>query len=494
MSQITPGDPLGGPHHLDRSLVHGIAWTAGLKWFTQVLSWASTLVVARILTPGDYGLVGMATVYLGLVQLVNEFGLGAAIVQSRDLSEDQIARLGGLSALLGVFFCLLSVALAWPIAGFFGEPAVAWIIVVLSATFITSAFQVLPRALLQRDLEFRRLAWIDGLEAIALTVATVLFAVFGFRYWALVLGGIVGRTAGTAIALASRGHRLAWPRRFRTIFGEVTFGGQLVVSRLAWYVYSNADTTVVGRVLGKAALGAYNIGWTIASIPVDRISGMVARVTPAVFSAVQKDLPALRRYLLGLSEGMALITFPVSAGMALVAEEFVIVALGDKWRPAIVPLQLLALYGGFRSIATLLPQILVVTGHSRRSMEMNLIAALVLPVVFYVGSRWGTTGVALGWIIGYPIVVIPLFFRSAFRAIALPATEYLHALWPALSSTFAMAMAVTAVRALAPARLTPAILLALLVLTGAAAYAGTLFAAHRRRLRDFLALWRRIRQ
>lgn len=491
MTHATPVDPVGAD--LDRSLVHGIAWTAGLKWLTQVLSWASTLVVARILTPGDYGLVGMATVYLGLVQLVNEFGLGAAILQRRDLTEDQISRLGGLSVLLGLSLALLSVALAWPIAGFFGEPDVRWIVIVLSATFVTSAFQVLPRALLQRDLEFKRLAWLDGLEALVLTVATLVLAVLGFRYWALVFGGVVGKTVSTVAALAWRGHRLAWPRRFRTILGEVTFGSHIVVSRIAWYAYNNADAMVVGRMLGKIALGAYNLGWTVASIPVDRISGMVARVTPGIFSAVQNDPPALRRYLLGLSEGMALITFPISVGMALVAQDFVLVVLGEKWRPAIVPLQLLALYGGFRSIATLLPQVLVTTGHSRRSMEFNLAAALILPLCFLIGSRWGTTGVALGWIVGYPLIVIPLFFRSAFRAIGLPAGPYLRALWPSLSGTLVMALAVTGLRLVLPDTIGRETRLALLITTGALTYSGLLLTVHRARLQTFRALWQRMR-
>jgi len=478
---------------LDRSLVHGIAWTAGLKWFTQVLSWASTLIVANILTPGDYGLVGMATVYLGLVQLVNEFGLGAAILQRRDLTEDQIARLGGLSILLGMFFCLLSIALAWPIASFFGEPAVRWIVVVLSVTFVTSAFQSLPRALMQRDLEYRRLAWLDGIEAIALTAGTLVLALLGFRYWALVLGGVLGRFVCTVAVLYWRRHRLAWPRQFRTILGEVTFGSHIVVSRLAWYAYTNADTAIVGRVLGKVALGAYNLGWTIASIPVERISGMVARVTPGIFSAVQHDLPALRRYVLGLSEIMALVTFPVSVGIALVAPDFVIVALGEKWRPAIVPLQLLALFGGFRSITALLPQVLVVLGQSRRSMQFSLIAAVVLPIAFWIGSRWGAAGVAGAWIVGYPLVAIPSYFRSAFRAIDLRTTAYLRALWPAGSATGVMAAAVAGVGLWLPEATSPKIRLFLLVTVGAVAYAGVLLVAHRRRLQDYLALWRRIR-
>src|SRR2546425_5742599 len=117
---------------LDHSLLRGIAWTGAMRWGTQLLSWASTVIVARLLAPTDYGLVGMAAIYLGFVQLVNEFGLGAAIVTRRDLNEDQIARLGGFALLLGCGFVGVSGVVAAPMATFFHEPPVRWVVLVSS--------------------------------------------------------------------------------------------------------------------------------------------------------------------------------------------------------------------------------------------------------------------------------------------------------------------------------------------------------------------------
>lgn len=478
---------------LDRSLVQGIAWTGGMKWLTQLLSWSSTLIIARILTPADYGLVGMATVYLGFVQLINEFGLTAAVIQRRDLEEDQIARIGGLSALLGASFLMLSIALAGPVAHFFGERDVRWIITVLSLTFVTTGFQVLPRSLLTRDLEFRKIALIDGVEALVLTASTLLLALAGFRYWALVFGAVFSKVVSTLFALFTRPHRLAWPTRFRSIAGAVTFGWHLVVSRTSWYAYSNADFTTVGRILGSAALGAYTFGWTIASIPVDRITALVGGVTPGIFAAVQHDHPALRRYLLRLTEGLAFITFPASIGMALVADEFVLIVLGEKWRPAIMPLRLLALYGGYRSINALFSQIMVATGHSRRFMHFSLLSTAVMIPAFIVGSRWGTTGVAMGWIVGYPLVVFPIMFHT-FRIIALPFRVYLAALWPAVSGSCAMAAAVLALRHVTPEGWPTTLAFALHTVAGAATYAAVVCFFHGHRFRAFLGLLREVRR
>ena len=486
-----PAPPAHSGRELDRSLIRGIAWTGAMRWATQLLGWASTLIVARLLAPTDYGLVGMAMVYLGFIHLINEFGLGAVIVQRRDLAAEQIARLAGFALLLGVAFVALSTLLSGVVADFFGEPTVRWIIPVASLAFLTSALQVVPQGLLTRDLDFRRLAWADGAEAVVAALATLLLAALGASYWALVLGPLGGRLTSTLLVNIWRPQPIAWPRRFGTISSAVTFGWHLVVSRLAWYLYSNADFAIVGRLLGKAALGAYTIGWTLASIPVDRITALVASVTPPVFSAVQHDLPALQRYLKNLTEALALITFPAAIGIALIADEFVPLVLGPQWRAAVAPLQLLALSAALRSVSPLLPQIIVSRGHAKGNMQLTLVTALILPVLFYFGSRWGTAGVAAAWLVGHPLLVMPLYLGYALRLTGLPLTAYLRSLWPAAGSTLAMAAAVWAVRLATPDPWRPSLKLAAHVMTGAVVYAVVLYGWHRPRVR---ALWTLLRE
>lgn len=475
--------------NLDRSLVRGIAWTGGVKWLTQLVSWGATLIIARLLTPQDYGLVGMAMVYLGLAQIVSEGGLSGAIIQRRELNEDQIARLGGLSVCLGAALCLISNAVAGLIADFFGQPGVRNVLVVLSLTFLTRSLLVVPRSLLARDLEFRKVAWIDGIEALTLTVGVLALALFGLGAWALVIGTVAAGGVVAALALHWRPHRIAVPWPFDQIAGAAMFGWHLVLAQIAWYVYSNADFAVVGRELGRSALGAYAFAWTIASIPVERVSGLVGRVTPAFFAAMQHDRAELRRYLQRLTEGLAVLTLPVCLGLALVADDFVLVVLGETWRPAIAPLRLLAVYAALRSVVSLVPQILVATGHVKRSMHFSVVAALVLPPLFHLGSAWGTTGVALGWVVGYPLVALA-YMRSTFAIIGLPASAYLRALWPAASGCIALALAVLAARLALPAGQPGVVRLVTEVLTGALGFATLMFLVHGRRLRAFLGVLR----
>lgn len=475
---------------LDRSLVRGIAWTGGGKWITQIISWIATPIIARLLSPGDYGVAGMAMIYVGLVQLVTDFGLGAAIVQRRELDDDQIARLGGVCALLGAFFLALSIALAPVVADFFGNPDVEAVLVALSVVFLASGFQTVPRALLARDLDFRRLATLDAVEALSTIAVTLPLAAMGFSYWALVAGGIAGRLVSTVTLLFWRGHRLRWPAQFATISGPVVFGSHVIGSSLAWYTFLNADVTIIGRRLGSAALGSYSIGLTLASIPVDRLSALISRVTPAILATVQQDRPALRRYVLALTEGTALLTFPAAVGLALVAREFVLVVLGEDWRAAITPLRILALAAVFRSLTPIFSQLLVATGQPRRNMHASVAAAIVLVPLFYAGSFGGTAGVAAVWLVAYPLVAAAFSMRYAFAACDMRVGQYVGALWPAISATLVMAAAVLGVAMLAPGTWPLPVLLGAKCIVGAVTYASLVWLLHGGRLRRSLAMLR----
>jgi PST family polysaccharide transporter len=451
-----------------------------VKWSTQIVTWACTLIVARLLTPADYGLFGIAMVYQGLVGVIYDLGLEDSIVRQRDLDDEQIARLGGLSALYGVGFALLTVALSGPIARFYGEPAVQWILRVLALSTVIEAIQMLPRAMLARELRFRTLALVDGVGALSLAVATLLFALAGFHYRALAFAAVTSAGVSTAVAYSVAPRRMALPRRRSGLRPAMGFGVQVVLARVAWYVYTHADFAVISRLLGKAALGAYTFGWALATLPVDRFAALVARVVPGVFAAVQNDTAALRRYWLGTTEGLAFVVLPIAGGLAVAAEDVILLALGERWRAAIMPLRLLAIYGGFRALGAMISPLLIAAGHARRNLERTLLGVAVLPALFYLGARWGTTGVAAAWIIGYPLVSLPAY-RFTFRLLELRAADYFRAVWPALSATLLMALVVVGARALA--RDWPlALRFALDVTAGAAAYAGLVFVRHRERV------------
>jgi PST family polysaccharide transporter len=472
-----PPESLASPlSSLDHSLARGVAWTAAAKWSTQFLSWASLIIVARLLSPADFGVMGMAMLYMGFVTLFSEFGVGTAILVLRDLSEEQVGQLNSISVLIGVLCFGLSCFAAWPLAHFFKSLGI----------------RSIPSAMLQREMRFKLLSFLETSQVLCQSLVAVVLAFFGFRYWSLVLGNIAGSVMLTAATAVYKRHKFAQPK-FDSIKPALRFTQHILIARLCWFSYSNADFLVAGRVLGPSSLGEYSFGWNLATSPIEKISGVLARVTPAVFSAVQTDHAALRRYLRILTEALGILTFPATFGLALVAREFVPVVLGKKWDGAIVPLQLLAFYASFRVIVTLLPQILNALRDTRFSMRNSIATALVMPTAFYIGSHWGTTGIAAAWIIAYPIVIVPLFYRTLTR-INLSFGEYVRGVLPPLNASLVMAIAVLAVKWGSPSSWPLSLRLVLEILAGAVGYFSIMFGVYRKRMKTLWQVARSLRK
>lgn len=476
---------------MDHVLLRSIAWTGGGKWATQLLTWASTIIAARLLSPSDYGVMGMATMFLGLINLVSEFGLGQSVITLRFLSRRQIAQINSTSLFLGCGFFTLSAAMATSVGRFFHSSQLPAVIMVMSVGFLVSAFQVVPDALLQRDLRFKRIASFDTLRALTQSLSTVLLAWFGFGYWSLAFGNLSGTVLYTLLVVGSSRHSFEWPS-LREIRASLTFSSHVLGSRVAWYTYSNSDFLVAGRVLGESSLGAYTLAWTIASTPVEKIANMVMKVTPAFFSAVQHDKAQLRRYLLGITEGLSFLCFPASIGLAVVADQFVLAVLGPRWVGATTPLRLLALYAALRSITTLLPNLLNALQRARFVMWNTIVAAVVFPASFYLASVWGTTGIAAAWILLYPCITAPLVWRTTAE-LELPIGQYLSALVPALRASLVMALAVCGVRMAMPSQWSALSRLLVAIVVGGGAYVTFVLVVERERLRTAFALVRSAR-
>lgn len=476
------------PRSLDRKLVHGVAWTALVKWAGQGMSWAAVVVLARLLTPADYGLVGLAGLYLGLMGILTEGGLGTSIVARRELSAQDLAQLNTVALLLGTGGALATAAAALPLGVYFRSADLPLVMLVLSVNAVLSALRLVPLAELQRELRFRDLALVDSVQAIVSTVTTLACALAGWRYWALVAGGLLGSATAAAASRWLAPRAFAVPRR-STLARYYRFTRDVLVGRLSWFVYSNADFVVGGRMLGTAALGAYTFAWNIASVPVEKVTALVTRVTPAFFSRLQHDRAELTRLLLNVTEGLVLLTLPAAVGMAVVADDFVAVYLGPQWIEAVTPLRILALYAALRSVVTLLPQALTMLRDTRFLMWNGLATAAVLPIAFIIGARWGGAGIAAAWVVVYPLFVIPLYQRC-FRALGLQWSRYLSSIWLPARGAAAMAVALLFIRAALPPDLGPVGRLGIQVVGGAGVFLATGVWPMRHRLRRLAGLVR----
>jgi O-antigen/teichoic acid export membrane protein len=488
--QIGIGSPLPDDEsrRAEKAFISGLAWTGTVKWLTQGISWVFTLILARLLSPADFGMVGMSGVYFGLVNMLNEFGLGTAIVTMNRLPREQISQVYGFSVSLGIVGFVVSMCASIPLAAFYKTPELRWVIMAMSLSLIISGFKSAPYSLLQRDMKFKSLAVIEGLIAFFLPMITITLAWLGFRYWSLVIGNLCGMLASTILVLVLHPCRPSLPR-IRSLRPILTFSWHVMVQRFCWYGYSNADFVVAGRVLGRQALGMYGMAWTLSNIPVDRLASLVIRIAPSFLSKFQDDPQALRRYFLRLNEGIALLTIPLACGIGLLGGEFIPLVIGDRWVGAVRALQILSFYTIIRVLTPLLMVILTVTRQTRYAMYVALFGLLVLPVAFYIGSYWGTAGIAASWLIGLPLVTFPNFVR-VFRTIHLSLAEYLRSMYPIFGSCLAMSAAVVFLEYLLPGTIPPVLRMCLKACAGAAVYGVILYFFQRERVHALLQLLR----
>jgi PST family polysaccharide transporter len=463
-----------------------------VKWITQIAAWAATLIVARILSPDDYGLVGMAAVYYGFLTLVSEAGLGMTVIALRELRGTQLAEVHTFAALMGMGGFVLSVLVSGLLAGFFGAPALKWVVVVMSVNFILVSLRTVPQAVLQRELQFHRYAALDGANALVTAAASVALAFAGARYWSLVISTVAGGLITTTLALLWKPLGFRWPH-FRELRGTLKTSREILVASVAWYVSQSADFLVAGKMLGKAALGNYTFAWSLAYSIVDKVTSLVNGVTSSIFSASKHDRALLTRYITRIMGALALILLPATAGVALVSRELVLAVVGAKWQAAIVPLRLLVLYAGVRSLTPILSQALTITGDTRYAMHRNIAGAICLPIGFVVGARWGIVGIATAWILVHaPVVLVPQL-RRVSQHLGIRVRDYVPAVAPALVSTSIMAVTVLAVSAAIPRDLPMLLILGLKVGVGTLAYAAAIWLFFRENVMALVRVLKQVR-
>jgi PST family polysaccharide transporter len=420
------------------------------KWVAQMVSWVATVLVARLLSPDDFGLLGMAQVFIALVATFSEFGLATVIIAHVELTEEQIAQLNTVAILVGIAALLITCAAARPLGQFFLAPELPPVVMATSAVFAISAFRTVPQALLQRELKFRYIAITESIQGVMVAGTTLLLATLGFRYWALVAGTVFSSVIGTAMAVYGRPCPFARPH-FRTLASILSVSGHLLVGRFSFWAQTNLDSAIIGRLLGRGPLGVYSMAMTLASLPLDKVTVLLNQVSPPFFATAKSDRSAVRHLILVLTGALAIVVFPMAAGIALVAEESVLLILGMKWVNVVRPLQLLAIWALFRSLAAILPPVVMITGGTRFFMYVSMVETAILSSAFYVGVGFGITGVAAAWLLVYPIMRVPLWIW-VFRRTEVTLPAYLAALRPAVHATGLMSVCVIGIKLLLPSQ------------------------------------------
>lgn len=368
-------------------IVRGLKWTTGSKLVSQLITWGVTIFVMRLLEPADYGLLAMAAVFLALLGMFTEIGLGPALVQQVETSLQKQKQAFGVILLMNfLLFVLLNVA-ASSIASFYAEPKLVSVIRVMSLQFLIIPFGVIPEVILQRRLDFKLRSLSDLGSTVIGSLVTLSLALSGFGVWSLVIGNLVGflfrviffNLAAPFVVLPS--FSLQGMREI------LVFGGNVTGSKFLWFIYTQADAVIVGRVLGSDLLGIYSVALHLASLPVQRVSAILNQVTFPAFSRFQLEREMIANQVLKAIGLIAIVAFPVLWGMSAVAPELIPLLLGEKWSLAIFPMQALAIVMPFRAIVGFIPSITDAIGRPDIGFSNAKLGCIVMPLAFFVGTR-----------------------------------------------------------------------------------------------------------
>jgi O-antigen/teichoic acid export membrane protein len=406
----------------------------------------------------------------------------------RDREPVIVEQAHGGSLLTGFGAAALMLIAAWPLSVFYNEPRVAPVMAVLSLALMLNGANVVPLAVLQQRLEYRRVALIEFVRAIAQASTVLVCAFLDFRYWSLALGLVVGSVAARIVT--GRYVTIAARRPTRAVLGPTAlYARQLVIGVLAWYAYANSDFVVLGRVVGMAALGYYQFAWNIAQLPGEKLGNVLQAVILPFFGAIGDNKEALRHYYCLLSELLIGVMLPVLVGFVLVSPIAIPMIFGAKWVASVPLVQILLLSTSIGTLALLSYHVLGATGQAMVGTRLNLVAAVLLPICFWAAARAsGPRAVALVWLVAQPVLVgVPLYAMQS--TIGLSVGQYFRALRAPFVSCAVMTLAVLAVGQLS-GRVPAVVVLVIMCVTGAVAYAGAFRLLFPERVAAIVALWR----
>jgi PST family polysaccharide transporter len=387
--------------------VRGGASSLGGQGVRTLVQMVGTVILARLLTPEDYGLVGMVTVVIGFAQMFKDAGLSMATVQQDEISYEQISTLFWVN--LAVSACLAGVVFVGAplVALFYGSPQLTAVTAALSVSFLISGVTIQHEALLIRHMRFKSIAVSQVAAQVVNVGVAITAALLGAGYWALVYGTLAAAAVSSGLYfyfcpwLPGRMHRGAGTRRM------LKFGGDMMTFNFMTYFAVNSDYIFIGRFIGAAPLGLYTRAYNLFSMPVSQIQAPMVSVALPALSALRDDSERYVRYYRRSLEALGLLTVPIAAYCMLEADFIIRVLLGDQWMAVVPVFRLLAIGGLVQGVSSTRGLLLLSCGMPREYVRLGTVNAVVRIAGVLVGLAWGIAGVAAGTSFAILVSLVP---------------------------------------------------------------------------------------
>jgi O-antigen/teichoic acid export membrane protein len=415
---------------IEEKAIRGIPWTLGTFAGSRVIMLVSTIVLARLLVPADFGLLALATLAVVLFTIFATLGLSGAMVVRQDLDPRAMGTVLSLLIVQGAALALLLVALSPVAAELFDEPRLSGLLAAMSTVVLLSGFTLFYETALQRELEFRRRFLVNMVKSVVYAAVAILLAVAGAGVWSLVIGQIAATIAYGAVLYPLSPYRVrpAFDRaEARSVFRA---GRGFLLQGTLEMLERNADYIAIGKLLGSGALGLYSMAYRLSELPYQSISEPIAAVTFPAFARMRHRGENVAAPYLSALRMVALITCPVGVFLSAAADPLTTALLGEKWLGMIGPLSILGLWAAFRTVDTTVGWLLNSVGEAG---SVGVVAAVLLapliPGVFIAADLGGVDLVAWVLLAETVLSLLVLFFLVSSR-VGIGVVEQWRALWP----------------------------------------------------------------
>lgn len=390
----------------------GLKWSGAAHIARQALQFAISVVVARALSPHEFGLMGMIAVFSGLAGVFAGLGLGTALVQRQELEDRHLSTIFWVNVACGAAVTAGFAAASPAVARFYGEPILRMLTLAVGFNFFLGSLSIVQRNMLIRAMDFRSLFVMETTAVACSGVVAVGGALSGWGVWSLVAQSLVYTTVSVIMLWRLSAWRPAWSvdrAALRELWG---FSSNLLGYSMLNYSDRNLDNLLVGKFIGPSALGIYARAYDLMLLPIDQVSAVLTRVMFPVLSVLQRDRETVKRVYLRATRAIALISFPMMLGLLAVSEHLILTMYGEKWRGVVPLIRIFCLTGMEQSIGTTVGWIFNSQGRTDLQLHLGVFTFVVRSLAFVIGLHWGILGVAVAYVVSdyalfYPSWAIP---------------------------------------------------------------------------------------
>lgn len=394
-------------------VMHSLKWVALGKVATQIIRWVMTFWVIRLLVPEDYGVVAMADVFFSFLTLLVGALFTPALIQNRDLNRQTLKQTFGMILIVHGSLFALQLMIADYIGLYYQSDMVASILKVNAWCFLIIALEIIPAALLAKEMEFKKVSIISAIANIIAAITTLAMAWLGYGFWALIVGEIVSISIRTVLTLAIRPITFLPSFRFSEISTMMKFGGLLTGHAIIAYVFLHMDVAIAGRYMSAVEIGLFAVGLQFALMPQKKILPLLKQVAFPAFSKIQDQPEKINNYILKAQKLSLLVTIPVFWGLASIVDLIIPIILGEKWLEAVMPTMIILMVMPLRFCEELFNPALKSQRKVKHMMINIWIMMVIMSVAIFLGVKYGAVGLALAWAGGFPIAFLWVVKRNS---------------------------------------------------------------------------------